>query len=108
MPDFTLHRVIDGDTLVIDVQLHDKIWLHDEHLRLKGINCPEMKEAAGLVARDFTAGWISSGAYALVLAPRRDKYGRLLGDLKNANGLLTAALLASGHAVASREAEGEP
>lgn len=34
-------RVIDGDTVVADIDLGFRTWLHGEHLRLFGIDAPE-------------------------------------------------------------------
>lgn len=34
-------RVIDGDTVVADIDLGFNVWLRDEHLRLVGIDAPE-------------------------------------------------------------------
>ena len=34
-------RVIDGDTVVANIDLGFRTWLHDEHLRLFGIDAPE-------------------------------------------------------------------
>lgn len=34
-------RVIDGDTVVANIDLGFEVWLHNEHLRLVGIDTPE-------------------------------------------------------------------
>ncbi|SLN36196.1 Thermonuclease precursor [Aquimixticola soesokkakensis] len=36
-----VQRVIDGDTIVANIDLGFDTWLHNEHLRLYGINTPE-------------------------------------------------------------------
>ena len=36
-------RVIDGDTVVADIDLGFDVWLRKEHLRLVGIDAPENK-----------------------------------------------------------------
>lgn len=40
-------RVIDGDTIVADIDLGFRTWLHDEHLRLAGIDTPERRSEEG-------------------------------------------------------------
>lgn len=96
----------DGDTLYIDVQMMGTLWLVGEKMRVSGVNCPEMSTPEGLAAKQFTADWIAKHKYTLDLKPIRDKYGRLLGDLYSVDGeKLSAALLASGNAVAYRELE---
>lgn len=50
-----LVRVIDGDTIVVDLDLGRSTWIHDDILRLAHINAPEMRgptREAGLVSRD--------------------------------------------------------
>jgi endonuclease YncB( thermonuclease family) len=94
-------RVIDGDTLEVDIHLHGTSWLIGERMRLNGINCPEMSTAAGKEAAAFTKQWLLASPEPEVrLSPKRDKYGRLLGNLTRADGLsLSAMLLDQGHAV---------
>lgn len=38
-----LVRVIDGDTIVVDIDLGLKQWSHDVHLRIKDLWCPETR-----------------------------------------------------------------
>lgn len=39
----TLRRVIDGDTIDVDIDLGFKVWLQKERVRLFGINTPESR-----------------------------------------------------------------
>ncbi|WP_158972343.1 thermonuclease family protein [Chachezhania sediminis] len=39
--------MIDGDTVVADIDLGFRVWLRDEHLRLFGIDAPENGTEAG-------------------------------------------------------------
>ena len=39
-------RVIDGDTVVANLDLGWHTWRHDEHIRLNGIDAPERKDLA--------------------------------------------------------------
>lgn len=39
-----VQRVIDGDTIATNIDLGFETWLHNEHLRLYGINTPERGE----------------------------------------------------------------
>ena len=38
-----LVRVIDGNTVIMNIDLGFKVWLHDEVLRLDGVTAPEIK-----------------------------------------------------------------
>jgi micrococcal nuclease len=81
-------RVIDGDTIVVDVDLGWKTWQLAQSVRLFGINAPEMNTHQGPGAADFLEGLVRkygeahAGDYWLVLESRKDKldkYGRWLG-----------------------------
>ena len=92
-------RVIDGDTVCVDVRLIDDVWLHNAPMRLLGINCPEMNTPEGVAAKAFTERWIAGRDCHVVLSSKRDKYGRLLGDVAAGDQMrLTADLLENGHA----------
>lgn len=45
-------RVIDGDTVVADIDLGFEIWLRNEHLRLAGVEAPEKKSGGWQAATD--------------------------------------------------------
>lgn len=48
-------RVIDGDTVVADIDLGFRTWLHGEHLRLYGIDAPERGSDSFAAATDALA-----------------------------------------------------
>ncbi len=100
----TVTRVIDGDTLYLDVALGC-----DTHLamtvRLYGLNCPEMNTDAGKAARAWVVQWVMdrafNGASLRTVKDKKEKYGRYLADLLPDDGSpsLCTALLAAGQAV---------
>lgn len=45
-------RVIDGDTVVADIDLGFEIWVRNEHLRLAGVEAPERGTAGARAASD--------------------------------------------------------
>ncbi len=105
---FTIHGCHDGDTLYVDVQLHGTLWLVGEKMRVEKVNCPEMSTPEGPTAKAFTEAWLANHVFTLKLNERRDKYGRLMGDLIATDGAkLSGDLLSSGNAVAYREFEDE-
>lgn len=115
-------RVVDGDTIVVDIDLGVWVWKHGETLRLLGVDTPEkfgikkwIDKDAGLLteeysrgqaASDFTTKWIKDNAPDgnIVIRTVKDqsgKYGRLLVEVFSLGGLsLNQALLESGHATA--------
>jgi micrococcal nuclease len=89
-----LVRVIDGDTIVVDVDLGLNIWMHNQHLRLAGINTPEIhgvkkdsaEYTAGMEAKAFVEAWVQQHGPALVIRTSKDrtgKFGRWLCQVYN-------------------------
>jgi endonuclease YncB( thermonuclease family) len=54
----TIERVIDGDTVVANVDLGFHTWIHDEHLRLFGIDAPELSSDEGKAIANILRGRI--------------------------------------------------
>lgn len=93
-------RIIDGDTLVIDLDQGWHTWRIGEHVRLAGLNCPELSTPEGVLAKAFTAELIPVGALVTVVSHSLDKYGRVLGQVVFANGrILNDEILKAGYAV---------
>ena len=86
-----LNRVIDGDTIVADIDLGFDVWLKDQYIRLSGVDTPELKSkdkahrAAGLLAKTKLTEFLSSARGLLLKSenfqPEDDKYGRILGTI---------------------------
>ncbi len=102
-------RIIDGDTLCVDLDLGWGVWKIGEKVRLQGINCPEIDTPEGRKARAFVTGTLMGRASTInpevtVVSRGFDKYGRVLGSiiLPNATDLATE-LLEAGLAVTMEE-----
>lgn len=98
-------RVIDGDTLDLDVDLGFHT-IYRARIRLEGINTPELRtgtpetKAAGRDARAFVEAWIGTGEGLVVQTTKTGKYGRWLARLWRTDGAeLASDLLAAGLAV---------
>jgi endonuclease YncB( thermonuclease family) len=76
----SLHRVIDGDTVVMNVDLGFRIYA-TVHIRFKDINCPEHNKPGGAEATKFTEDWFSQRVGPFVLGTWKDPdvYCRWLG-----------------------------
>ena len=62
-------RVIDGDTVAMNIDLGFRIVLHDEPLRLWGVDTPEVRgeEAeSGLAVRDMVQEWLPVGSEPII------------------------------------------
>jgi micrococcal nuclease len=98
-------RIIDGDTIDVDIDLGFDCWLHKQRIRLHGIDTPESRtrdleeKKYGLAAKAFVQKFIPLGSTALLNTKEKGKYGRYLGDFKVKNQWLCTELLKHRHAV---------
>ena len=98
-------RIIDGDTIDVDIDLGFDCWLHKQRIRLHGIDTPESRtrdleeKKYGLAAKAFVEKFIPLGSTALLKTKEKGKYGRYLGDFKVKNQWLCTELLKHRHAV---------
>ena len=98
-------KIIDGDTIDVDIDLGFDCWLHKQRIRLYGIDTPESRtrdleeKKYGLAAKAFVEKFIPLGSTALLNTKEKGKYGRYLGDFKVKNQWLCTELLKHRHAV---------
>jgi micrococcal nuclease len=82
----TLDRVIDGDTVDVDIQLGFKVVLSKQRIRLHGIDTPESRtrnkeeKVRGLLSKEYLKNICESSTIRL-LSKDRGKFGRILGIL---------------------------
>lgn len=98
----TVMRVVDGDTIKLDLDLGWHIR-HQINCRIAGIDAPELKTPPGLRAKQFAETLLTSGDEVTFLSHSLDKYGRPLGEvfygaMKMSN--FGDDMLAAGHAIA--------
>ena len=82
-------KVIDGDTVDVDIDLGFGVWLHKERIRLYGIDTPESRtrdlaeKEKGLAAKAYVKNLLENsddGKFSII-SHGRGKYGRVLGEL---------------------------
>jgi micrococcal nuclease len=82
--DGTIIRVIDGDTIEVNIDLGFHIH-HEIVLRLARIDAPEVVNmgAAGIIspAKDYVMTWCPAGSAFVVNITRAEKYGRWLAEV---------------------------
>lgn len=81
---FTLIRVIDGDTIVGNVDLGFNLSLNNQHVRLWGINTPEIKgetKSQGLNVRSFVIQCLTPLTPIIIQSHNFDSFGRLLATV---------------------------
>lgn len=83
--DVRVMSVYDGDTIRLDIDVGFGIWIHDQTVRLFGINAPEVRGSQrpeGLVSRDALRAKIMLVDVRLhTQKDKKGKYGRWLGTL---------------------------
>lgn len=103
-----IKRVVDGDTVDIDIDLGFGVMLRDERVRIMGIDTPEsrtrdsVEKVFGLAAKDRLKQLL--GKKSILKCKEYDskgKFGRILGDFTTNDGrMVTDVLVEEGHAVA--------
>ena len=103
----TIVRVVDGDTVDVDVDLGFGCWVrgHNGRIRLFGIDAPESRggtletKAHGRLAKKFVQEKLKVGEVYKLRTKDKGKYGRYLGDFQVGNKWLCAELVANQLAV---------
>ena len=105
-------KVVDGDTVDVDLDLGFGVWLRDERVRIMGIDTPEsrtsdkVEKVFGLAAKERLISLLGENAILDTQVSKKGedmkgKFGRILGNFTTANGEHCAdVLLREGHAVA--------
>ena len=109
-------KIVDGDTVDVDIDLGFGIWLHKERVRIMGIDTPEsrtsnaLEKVFGLAAKDRLKQLLGPTAklktqIATDGEDARGKYGRVLGDFEVYDSVadryttVTEILIREGHGV---------
>jgi micrococcal nuclease len=106
-------KVIDGDTVDVDIDLGFGIWLKNERVRLKGIDTPEsrtrdlVEKKFGLAAKTRLKQMIGKGEKVILKTyadkdgqDMKGKFGRILGDFTYKETTVVNKLIEEGHGVA--------
>lgn len=84
--DAEIVSVYDADTIRMDVDLGMKTWVHNEPIRLRGVDAPEVRgeeRPLGIEARDFVREIMPPGTKVLIetYKDKKGKYGRYVADI---------------------------
>jgi len=105
-------KVVDGDTVDVDIDLGFGVWLRNERVRLAGIDAPEsrtsdaVEKVFGQAAKDRVNSLLGAEAILISQISKsgdniKGKFGRIIGNFKTINGENVAdVLMNEGHAVA--------
>ena len=80
-------RVVDGDTVDVDIDLGFGVWMHKERIRLHGIDTPESRtrdleeKKYGLLAKQQIESFMPRGSMQTLVTvkDKAGKFGRILG-----------------------------
>ena len=106
-------RVVDGDTVDIDIDLGFGVWLHKERVRIYGIDTPESRtrdleeKKFGLMAKEFVKKFVKGDkrnikSNIILRTQKYDakgKFGRILGDIIVDGTSLSDTMIKEHHAV---------
>tara|TARA_X000001382_G_scaffold7582_1_gene5689 strand:- start:17 stop:613 length:597 start_codon:yes stop_codon:yes gene_type:complete len=104
-------KVVDGDTVDVDIDLGFGMWLRNERVRVMGIDTPEsrtsdkIEKIFGLAAKARLSSLLGTEAILHTQVSKKGedmkgKFGRILGNFTSINGEKCAAvLIREGHAV---------
>lgn len=79
-------RVVDGDTVDVDIDLGFGVWLRKERIRLLGIDTPESRtrdreeKKYGLAAKEFLKKALGTSPILKTTKDGKGKFGRILGE----------------------------
>ena len=105
-------KVIDGDTVDVDLDLGFGVWLNNERVRIMGIDTPEsrtsdkIEKLFGMAAKERLSSLLGSEAILDTMINKngenmKGKFGRILGNFRTTDGEHCAdVLVEEGHAVA--------
>lgn len=85
----TVVRVVDGDTIRLDIDLGFDIVLNNQSVRLYRVDTPECRtrdlkeKAAGLLAKSVVKGFVDQGSKVVIKTSldTKGKFGRILGTI---------------------------
>ena len=109
---FKLVKVVDGDTVDVDIDLGFGIWIRKERIRMMGIDTPESRtrdkeeKVFGLAAKERITQLLANSKCLITFKDKAGKFGRVLGDFKVYDGefdkesTITEVMIREGHGVA--------
>lgn len=97
----TVGRVVDGDTVIVTLDLGWRVYRNDERIRVAGIAAPEIRGAerqAGLAAKAHAETLLPVGANVLVRSQAKPTFERTVDFHIPGKGDFGAAMIRAGHA----------
>ena len=109
-------RIVDGDTVDVDIDLGFGVWMHKERVRIVGIDTPEsrtrdkVEKLFGTAAKNRLKELLAAGGKLITTENKqgedmKGKFGRILGDFwveryEGEREKVTDIMIEEGHCVA--------
>ena len=104
-------NVVDGDTIVVDIDLGFNVVLSNQSVRLLGVDTPEsrtsdkIEKVFGLASKEYAKEFVENCKKQIILRTHKsddsEKFGRLLGEIikPESKEVLNNSLIEEGFAV---------
>jgi len=103
-------KIVDGDTVDVDIDLGFGVWLKDERVRIMGIDTPEsrtrdkVEKKFGLASKAKLKSLLGKSGILKTQVNKngedmKGKFGRILGDFQVGARMVTEILCEEGYAV---------
>jgi len=112
MYEYRVHiiKIVDGDTVDVDIDLGFGIWLRNERVRIMGIDTPEsrtrdkVEKVFGLAAKKRLKELLGKTAILQTQVSKdgedlKGKFGRILGDFVAGDSTVTKIMIDEGYCV---------
>ena len=112
MYEYRVHilKIVDGDTVDVDIDLGFGIWLRNERVRIMGIDTPEsrtrdkVEKVFGLAAKKRLKELLGKTAILQTQVSKsgedlKGKFGRILGDFVTGDSTVTKIMIDEGYCV---------
>ena len=84
-----VNRIIDGDSIVLDLDLGFDTWINNQSIRLVGVDAPEsrtrdlVEKQFGNLAKERVKELLEIGSYVIIKTykDKEGKFGRILGEI---------------------------
>jgi len=102
----TIIKIVDGDTVDVDIDLGFDVWVRRQRIRLFGVDTPECRtrnkaeKAHGMLAKKYVQKALIVGRTYALTTKEKGKFGRFLGEFKTGKGAITKLLIKEKLAVA--------
>lgn len=94
-----LLRVVDADTVLLDLDLGFYQWRLGRSYRLARINAPELNTMAGIASREALSNYLTMVVSYTVATQKADSFDRWIIELYADGKNMSDWLVANGHAV---------